>query len=108
MFFIIPVGHESNEVRRLPWITIGIVAICLVVHIFLSLEVGTKQKQLESSAEEYITYYFSHPYLELNPDIKKLILSGGDEDRLEAMIDAYRQMVPRPDRQKAVDMGSTG
>ncbi len=103
MFFIIPVGHESNEVRRLPWVTFGIMAICLIVHIFLSIDVGAKQTQLESSAEEYITYYFSHPYLELNPDIKKLILSGGDEDRLEAVIGAYRQLVPRPDRQTAAE-----
>lgn len=99
MFIIIPVGHESNEVRRLPWITFGIMALCLVVHIFLSMEVGAKEKQLGSSAEELVTYYFNHPYLEINPEIKKLMFSRGDEERLEAMLSAYRQMVPRPDRQ---------
>jgi len=99
MFIIIPVGHESNEVRRLPWITFGIMAICLVVHVFLSMEVGAKQNQLESAAEEMIMYYFNHPYLELNPEIKKLMFAGGDEERLDAMLVAYREMVPRPDRQ---------
>ncbi len=98
MFFVIPVGHESNEVRRLPWITFGIMAICLVVHIFLSMEVGAKQNQLESAAEEMIMYYFNHPYLELNPEIKKLMFAGGDEERLDAMLAAYREMIPRPDR----------
>ena len=98
MFIIIPVGHESNEVRRLPWITFGIMALCLIVHIFLSLDVGAKENQLGSSAEELVTYYFDHPYLELNPEIKKLLFSGGDEERLEAVISAYRQMAPRPDR----------
>jgi len=103
MFLIIPVGHESNEVRRLPWVTFGIMAICLVVHIFLSMEVGTKQNQLQSTAEELVQYYFTHPYLELNPEIKKLMLSGGDEERLDAMLAAYRQMVPRPDRQTVTE-----
>lgn len=98
MFFVIPVGHESNEVRRLPWITFGIMAVCLVVHIFLSMEVGAKQNRLEGAAEEMILYYFNHPYLELNPEIKKLMFSAGDEERLEAMLAAYSQMVPRPDR----------
>ena len=74
-------------------------ALCLVMHIFLSMEVGAKEKQLGSSAEELVTYYFNHPYLELNPEIKKLMFSRGDEERLEAMLSAYRQMVPRPDRQ---------
>jgi membrane associated rhomboid family serine protease len=99
MFIIIPVGHESNEVRRLPWITFGIMAICLVAHIFLSMEVGAKQDRLESAAEEMIMYYFNHPYLELNPEIKKLMFAGGDEERLDAMLATYREMVPRPDRQ---------
>jgi len=99
MFFIIPIGHESNEVRRLPWITFAIMALCLVVHIFLSMEVGAKEKQLGSSAEDLVTYYFNHPYLELNPEIKKLMFSRGDEERLETMLSAYRQIVPRPDRQ---------
>ena len=99
MFLIIPVGHESNEVRRLPWITFGIMALCLVAHIFLSIEVGAKEKQLGSSAEELVTYYFNHPYLELNPEIKKLMFNRGDVERLEIMLSGYRQMVPRPDRQ---------
>jgi membrane associated rhomboid family serine protease len=102
MFLIIPVGHESNEVRRLPWITFGIMALCLIAHIFLSMNVGAKEKKLGSSAEEYITYYFSHPYLELNPEIKELMFSGANEERLEAMLAAYRQMIPRPDRLTAV------
>ncbi len=63
------------------------------------MDVGAKEKQLGNSAEELVTYYFNHPYLELNPEIKKLMFSGGDEERLEAMLSAYRQMVPRPDRQ---------
>jgi membrane associated rhomboid family serine protease len=103
MFLIIPVGHESNEVRRLPWVTFSIMAICLVVHIFLSLEVGAKQNRLEAAAEEMVRFYFNHPYLELNPDLKKLIFSGGNEERLEVTLNAYRQMVSRPDRQTAVE-----
>ena len=99
MFIIIPVGHESNEVRRLPWITFGIMALCLVVHIFLSMDVGAKENQLGNSAEELVTYYFNHPYLELNPEIKDLMFSGGNEERLETVISTYRQMVPRPDHQ---------
>ena len=98
MFFIIPVGHESNEVRRLPWVTFSIMALCLVVHLFLSMSVGAKQNRLESAAEEMIRYYFNHPYLELNPEIRKQMFSGGDEERLEAMLASYRQRVPRPDR----------
>lgn len=103
MFFVIPIGHESNKVRRLPWITFGIMALCLIVHIFLSMEVGAKEKQLGSAAEDLVRYYFNHPYLELNPEIMKLMFSGGDEERLEIMLSSYRQIVPRPNRQTVAE-----
>ena len=103
MFLIIPIGHESNKVRRLPWITFGIMALCLVVHIFLSIDMGTKQNQLEGSAEEFVTYYFNHPYLELNPEIKKLMFSGVNEEKLDIVLATYRQMIPRPDRQTVAE-----
>jgi membrane associated rhomboid family serine protease len=62
------------------------------------MDVGAKQNQLGTSAEELVTYYFNHPYLELNPEIKNLMFNGGDEERFEVVISTYRQMVPRPDR----------
>ncbi len=96
---VIPIGHESNEVRRLPWVTFGIMILCFVVHIFLSFEVGTKEKGLERAAEELVIYYFNHPYLELNPEIKNLMFQGAGEERIETMLSVYRQSIPSPDRQ---------
>jgi membrane associated rhomboid family serine protease len=54
-----------------------------------------------------VMYYFNHPYLELNPEIKKLMFSGGDEERLEAMLASYRQMIPLPDRQTVAEEQET-
>lgn len=31
MFVILPLGHESAQVRRVPWVTIGIVVICFLL-----------------------------------------------------------------------------
>ncbi len=95
---VIPIGHESNEVRRLPWVTFGIMILCFILHIILSMEVGTKKKRLESAAEEMVVYYFNHPYLELDPGIKDLMYQGGGEEQIETMLSVYRQSIPRPDR----------
>ncbi len=95
---VIPIGHESNEVRRLPWITFGIMGLCIILHIFLSIQVSSKQKGLESAAEEMVVYYFNHPYLELNPEVKNLMYQGGGEESVETMLSVYRQSIPRPDR----------
>jgi len=95
---VIPIGHESNEVRRLPWITFGIMALCFIIHIFISTQVSSAEKNLMSTGEELITYYFNHPYLVLNPEIQKLMFGEDGSERMEAMISIYRQSTPRPDR----------
>jgi len=96
--FLIPIGHESDEVRRLPWITFAIMAICFILHIFISSEVGKAEKQLRSSAEDLVRYYFNHPYLELDPEVMNLMFGQRGSEKMEQMMGFYRQGVSRPGR----------
>jgi membrane associated rhomboid family serine protease len=62
---IIPIGHEEESCRRLPVITFGIMALCLLGFV-LSGELGdTSARDFEASekAEEVLEYYLEHPYL---------------------------------------------
>jgi len=95
---VIPIGHESNEVRRLPWITFAIMALCFIIHIFVSVDISKAEKGLMSTGEELVTYYFNHPYLRLDPEIQKLMFGEDGSERMEAMLNVYRQSTPRPDR----------
>lgn len=82
---IIPVGTESDGVRRLPWVTFTIMAICLIVHIMVNSKVDKLQKELTESAQAYLQYYITHPYLEMDPDIKAIFFSyPGAEEELES------------------------
>ncbi|MBN2245696.1 MAG: rhomboid family intramembrane serine protease [Candidatus Aminicenantes bacterium] len=93
---IFPIGHESNTVRRLPWITITIMAICLVVHIFVSISMNNVEKRLENAAMEFVEYFLSHPYLEFDPDLKEMIFGELYNEQFEAMLEAYRMQYPPP------------
>ncbi|NIM91493.1 MAG: rhomboid family intramembrane serine protease [Candidatus Aminicenantes bacterium] len=86
---IIPVGHESDTVRRLPWITFIIMAICIVVHLFISGQVNKKLVEVEEIGKELIRYYFDHPYLELDTETKKLLF-GNQYSQIERSLDIYR------------------
>jgi membrane associated rhomboid family serine protease len=90
---IIPVGHESDTVRRLPWITFGIIGICFLVHIFISTGINRDIKAAEGSAQKLVEYYFEHPYLELNPDVRKLLFGDRNSEAIENQLDAYRNMM---------------
>ncbi len=67
MFFLIPIGHDEDSVRRLPWVTIVIAALCIAVHLFAG---GREAEELaEDKAVEVLEYYLEHPYLEIHPDL---------------------------------------
>jgi len=95
---IIPIGHESDEVQRLPWVTFGIMALCLIFHIFISIQVSRATKGLESSVEELVRYYFDHPYLELNPETLKLMFGSRGSQKVQEMLSVYRYSIPPPNR----------
>ena len=89
---LIPLGHEEAGVRRLPWITFGVIGIC-----FLSL-IATAGVGLESSADRElderfdaaVEYYFTHPYLDLDPEFRDLLAPDSSGPQAEALFKAMR------------------
>jgi membrane associated rhomboid family serine protease len=81
---IIPIGHESNEVKRLPWITFIIIGLCLLIHIFTTSEMKTYNQNLQTVSKEIFKFYTERPYLELDKEIDKYfnIKFKGQEDDL--------------------------
>jgi len=92
---IIPIGHKSDTVRRLPWITFTIMAVCLVVHIVITATMRKQIHDMGVTVQELFNYYFTHPYLELDPEIGKLL---GIEDQLEKIEEFLETPAVKPDR----------
>ena len=88
---IIPIGHESDKVRRLPWVSFFIMACCLVIHILISVEIGKTDTELESTGKELLNYYIQHPYLTLAPETKKLLFGEKENEEVEKMLASYRR-----------------
>ena len=96
MFFLIPIGHEQDTVRRLPWVTFSILAICFVVHLFVYFGQRQDNSVLQGSAREFIEYYIEHPYLEFSEETREVLFNGVDEEQFEQVVAYYRQTVRRP------------
>jgi membrane associated rhomboid family serine protease len=98
---LIPIGHEDTSVRRLPWVTFGIMIICLLV--FLITLPGTKESQRKAGErlQEAVQYWVHHPYLKLDERLTKL-MSGGRQDVDEAMREVVRQFGEKPPRDASV------
>ncbi|MGD2295902.1 MAG: rhomboid family intramembrane serine protease [Candidatus Aminicenantes bacterium] len=92
---LIPIGHESSTVRRLPWITFAIMAICLVVHILVTLDLDKREKDLENAAREFLGYYVEHPYLELDPETLNLVFGERLAEQVQEQLDIIREEASR-------------
>jgi membrane associated rhomboid family serine protease len=88
---LLPIGHEGDSVRRIPWVTVAIMALCIIIHIMTSSSVSYYEQQYNTIGGEIIDYYRTHAYLELDPEIKKqFMLSEEMEEFLKSMaIDKY-------------------
>ncbi|MCJ7582462.1 MAG: rhomboid family intramembrane serine protease [Candidatus Aminicenantes bacterium] len=102
---IIPVGHESDTVRRLPWITFIILAACIIVHIFISQSIDDHLSEVGTRSQELLHYYFQHPYLKFDPDIQKKMFGDINTEGFERQLEAYRRitreesLIPRIEEQ---------
>ena len=60
---ILPIGHEGTGVRRLPWVTLTIIFINILVFLFTNNTDKRIQQGLKDESLKVITYYVDHPYL---------------------------------------------
>jgi membrane associated rhomboid family serine protease len=69
---LLPIGHDQATVRRMPWVTLTIMGLC-VVFFLLTLAVPVDRHSLVTSERGAVEYAVDHPYLELDPQLKGFV-----------------------------------
>ena len=67
---LVPIGHEEDETRRLPWVSIVVVVLCILVFYLTGLGEDRSQQLSGERLSTLLEYYFEHPYLELHEDVR--------------------------------------
>jgi membrane associated rhomboid family serine protease len=66
---LLPIGHEATTVRRMPWVTLTIIGLCLLAFV-LTLIAPSGEQRVVAAEIHALEYFFAHPYLELDPQLK--------------------------------------
>jgi membrane associated rhomboid family serine protease len=90
MLIILPIGHEKGTVRRLPWVTFGIMALCMVAFFFTNSPPEAQMVELEEKGRDLFEFYFSHPYLELPTEMEETLFVGEDEESKAEFMEMFR------------------
>ncbi len=72
----IPVGHEQDSVRRLPWVTFTIMGLCVAMFLLTLGPISSNRAEVNRLFREIAEYYFTHPDLELDPEIDDVLFQG--------------------------------
>jgi len=101
MFFIFPTGHEQATVRRLPWVTIGIIALNVVLFLVVGLQASSLEKRIARQFERVFQYWMEHPYLQVPPALLHENLSPRDRERVKLLREAFQQAAPEDAEERA-------
>ena len=96
----IPIGLDQTSVRRLPWVSICIIAANLAVFLAMTVSVQNVGEEAGRRSRELMRYWSRHPYLTLPKSVTPG-LSDADREHLrlvaEAMSSASGRQAPTAD-----------
>lgn len=87
---IFPIGHEKQIVRRMPWVTLAVVALNLVLFLVSRYSAEGTTKKADELLGEILSYQQSHPWTKLPPDVTKN-LELNDRQMMQLLEDAYNE-----------------
>jgi membrane associated rhomboid family serine protease len=94
---LIPIGHEQTEVRRVPWLTVALIAACLLSFLYARHQQGAIEPALVEARAELFAYFSARPYLTLDSRVERILFEGADAERrmdvIQAMRDAHHEFV---------------
>jgi len=104
---IIPIGHEDQRVKRLPWVTIVLVIANVAVFILTSQVAQQQAAETRARAQETLRYFAEHPHLQLPSDLRNVIPSqplpadhsliglAEEQTKLDGMVREFRASAKR-------------
>jgi membrane associated rhomboid family serine protease len=81
----IPIGNENSTVRRVPWVTFSIMAICVVIYYVTLPVVASQQNELSKLLTRMEQLVQQHPLLLADETVRKklteiAVISKADDD----------------------------
>jgi len=86
----IPIGLDQTAVRRLPWVSIVIIALNLIVFLVVGASSSTVEEEAGKLAQEVVQYWTRHPYLKLPEELLPPGMSREEREKLTLMVEAMR------------------
>jgi membrane associated rhomboid family serine protease len=88
---LIPIGHEDQQVARLPWVTIALMVANVAVFLLVHPQAERQAADSRQRAQEVVRYAMEHPYLRLPAEVARFVPAQPPPAGLSAETIADRQ-----------------
>ena len=68
--FIVPIAHEDQKVQRLPWVTIGLIALNVAAFLATLPAARHHAAEVRARSREVVRFVREHPYLRLPEELE--------------------------------------
>ena len=74
--FILPIAHEDQKVQRLPWVTIGLIALNVGAFLATLPAANRQAAEIRARSREVVHFIQEHPYLHLPAELEGRVAGG--------------------------------
>jgi membrane associated rhomboid family serine protease len=89
---IIPIGHDDSAVRRLPWVTWSIIALCLLALLGTDFEAAYESPAKDVYFEQAADYFREHAYLVGHDEILEHVRYDVPPNQRSQYVPALREL----------------
>jgi membrane associated rhomboid family serine protease len=94
--FILPIGHDQQTVRRLPWVTFALIAANFLVFLGIGGSASDIEQRAQEAGAKALHYWNERPYLELPQSFVDEAVPAAARERFKLLVEARRSTVQPP------------
>ena len=91
MLFI-PIGLDQTTVRRLPWVSFGIIALNFVAFLTLGIQVRNAEEEINQRGREVMAYWAQHSYLAFPTKLLPDGMSESERERITTLAEGMKSL----------------
>lgn len=88
----IPIGHEEQTVRRLPWVVFVLIAANLLFFLSAGQSARRAEERAQQALQEVIDYWQGHPWLDLPPAFAEIAIPEGQREEVRLLSEASKSI----------------
>jgi membrane associated rhomboid family serine protease len=88
----IPIGLDQTTVRRLPWVSVAIIAVNFVVFLTMSSQVRNAEEEISRRGQEVMAYWALHPYLAFPTKMLPTGMPESQRERITLLAESMRSL----------------